>query len=148
MTTDPTRGALATAHAIDNALAPSLDDFARLADQAVQGLPTAFRELAVDVIFRIEDFAADDVLKELGIADPFELTGLYHGVDLLRRSVLDAGGQLGPLVFLYRRPILDEWCERGDIRLVDLITHVLVHEIGHHFGLSDDDIHRIEDQTD
>ncbi len=148
MTTEPPGGALATAHAIDHALAPSLDDFARLADQAVQGLPTAFRELAVDVIFRIEDFASDEVLKELEITDPFELTGLYHGVDLLRRSVLDAGGQLGPLVYLYRRPILDEWCERGDIRLVDLITHVLVHEIGHHFGLSDDDIDRIENEAD
>ncbi len=148
MTTDPQAGALATAHAIDYALAPSLDDFARLADQAVQGLPTAFRELAVDVIFRIEDFADDEVLKELEITDPFELTGLYHGVDLLRRSVLDAGGQMGPLVFLYRRPILDEWCERGDIRLIDLITHVLIHEIGHHFGLSDADIDRIEAAAD
>ncbi len=148
MTTDPAPGALATAHAIDHALAPSLDDFARLADQAVQGLPTAFRELAVDVIFRIEDFATDEVLKELEITDPFELTGLYHGVDLLRRSVHDAGGELGPLVYLYRRPILDEWCERGDIRLVDLITHVLIHEIGHHFGLSDDDIDRIESEAD
>jgi predicted Zn-dependent protease with MMP-like domain len=148
MTTEPPGGALQSAHAIDHALAPSLDDFARLADQAVQGLPTAFRELAVDVIFRIEDFASDEVLGELEITDPFELTGLYHGVDLLRRSVLDAGGELGPLVYLYRRPILDEWCERGDIRLVDLITHVLVHEIGHHFGLSDDDIDRIENEAD
>ena len=148
MTTDDSSGGLQVQHAIDHAMAPSLDDFARLADAAVQGLPTAFRELAVDVIFRIEDFASDEVLKELEITDPFELTGLYHGVDLLRRSVLDAGGQLGPLVYLYRRPILDEWCERGDIRLVDLITHVLIHEIGHHFGLSDDDIHRIEDQAD
>ena len=147
MTTEPPGGPLQTAHAIDHALAPSLDDFARLADQAVQGLPTAFRELAVDVIFRIDDFASDEVLQELDITDPFELTGLYHGVDLLRRSVLDAGGELGPLVYLYRRPILDEWCERGDVRLVDLITHVLIHEIGHHFGLSDDDIHRIEDDA-
>ena len=148
MTTDASAPALPTVHPIDGALAPSLDDFARLADQAVQGLPTAFRQLAGDVIFRIEDFAADDVLAELGISDPFELTGLYHGVDLLRRSVLDAGGVLGPVVFLYRRPILDEWCERGDITLVDLITHVLVHEVGHHFGLSDDDIHRIEQDAD
>ncbi len=148
MTNDESAGALQTVHALDQAFAPSLDDFARLADQAVQSLPTAFRELCVDVIFRIEDFAADDVLEEMGIPDPFELTGLYHGVDLKRRSVLDAGGVLGPMVFLYRRPILDEWCERGDIRLVDLITHVLVHELGHHFGMSDDDIHRIEASVD
>jgi predicted Zn-dependent protease with MMP-like domain len=148
MTSPESPPALQTAHPIDHALAPSLDDFARLADQAVQRLPTAFRELAVDVIFRIEDFAADDVLAELGISDPFELTGLYHGTDLMRRSVLDAGGMLGPMVFLYRRPILDEWCERGDIRLVDLITHVLIHEVGHHFGLSDNDIDRIEASAD
>jgi predicted Zn-dependent protease with MMP-like domain len=114
----------------------------------VQGLPTAFRELCVDVIFRVEDFPEAGVLNELGIEDPFELTGLYHGVDLLRRSVLDASGVLGPVVYLYRRPILDEWCERGDVSLVDLVTHVLVHELGHHFGLSDDDIHRIEDDAD
>jgi predicted Zn-dependent protease with MMP-like domain len=148
MTSDRSGGALAAAHAIDHALAPSLDDFARLADQAVQGLPTAFRQLAVDVIFRVEDFADEEVLKELGITDPFELTGLYHGIDLLRRSSLDAGGVLGPVVYLYRRPILDEWCERGDITLVELITHVLVHEVGHHFGLSDDDIDRIEASAD
>ncbi len=147
MTTAQSGTAIEPAHPIDHALAPSLDDFARLADQAVQGLPTAFRELAVDVIFRVEDFASDEVLAELEITDPFELTGLYHGVDLLRRSVLDAGGQMGPLIFLYRRPILDEWCERGDISLVDLVTHVLVHEIAHHFGLSDDDIHRVEDDA-
>ena len=148
MTTDVFTTASPAGSGLDNAFAPSLDDFARLADQAVQSLPTAFRELAVDVIFRVEDFAAEDVLAELGIEDAFELTGLYHGIDLKRRSVLDAGGVLGPVVFLYRRPILDEWCDRGDINLVDLITHVLVHELGHHFGLSDDDIHRIEDEAD
>ena len=78
------------------------------------------------------------------IEDPFELTGLYHGVDLSNRSVLDPSPQPSR-VFLYRRPILDEWAERGNVGLSELITHVLVHEIGHHFGLSDDDIHAIED---
>ena len=127
-------------------LAPSLDDFAALAEAAFKALPGNFRSLAGDVVLRVDDFAADEVLDDLGIADPFELTGLYQGVDLGRRSVLDTGVQPS-MVFLYRRPILDEWTERGDVSLGELIAHVLVHEIGHHFGLSDDDIHRIEDDA-
>jgi predicted Zn-dependent protease with MMP-like domain len=86
------------------------------------------------------------VLDQLGIEDAFELTGLYQGVNLADRSLLDPVPQISQ-VFLYRRPILDEWAERGDVTLSELISHVLVHEIGHHFGLSDDDIHRVEDQA-
>ena len=127
-------------------LAPSLDDFAALAEAAFKALPGNFRALAGDVVLRVDDFASDEVLDDLGIADPFELTGLYQGVDLGRRSVLDTGVEPS-MVFLYRRPILDEWTERGDVSLGELIAHVLVHEIGHHFGLSDDDIHRIEDDA-
>jgi predicted Zn-dependent protease with MMP-like domain len=125
-------------------LAPSLDDFAALAQAAFKALPEEFRAKSGDVIIRVDDFATDAVLDDLGIEDPFELSGLYQGVDLGRRSVLDTGVQPSR-VFLYRRPILDEWAERGDVTLGELIAHVLVHEIGHHFGLSDDDIHRIED---
>lgn len=127
-------------------LAPSLDDFAALARRAFDDLPADFRRQTGDVVFRIDDFASEEVLDDLGIEDPFELTGLYQGVDLGRRSILDPSPQTS-MVFLYRRPILDEWCERGDVTLGDLIAHVLVHEIGHHFGLSDDDIHRIEDEA-
>ncbi|MFT4251649.1 MAG: metallopeptidase family protein [Caulobacter sp.] len=127
-------------------LAPSLDDFAALAKAAFDALPEDFRRLTGDVVFRIDDFATDEVLDSLGIEDPFELTGLYQGVDLSRRSVLDVAAQPS-MVFLYRRPILDEWSERGDVTLGELVEHVLVHEIGHHFGLSDDDIHRIEDEA-
>lgn len=127
-------------------LAPSLDDFAALAKAAFDALPVQFRSLTGDVVFRIDDFASEEVLDSLGIEDPFELTGLYQGVDLSRRSVLDASPEPS-MVFLYRRPILDEWSERGDVALGALIEHVLVHEIGHHFGLSDDDIHRIEDDA-
>jgi predicted Zn-dependent protease with MMP-like domain len=127
-------------------LAPSLDDFAALAEAAFKALPGNFRALAGDVVLRVDDFASDEVLDDLGIEDPFELTGLYQGVDLGRRSVLDTCVQPS-MVFLYRRPILDEWTERGDVSLGELIAHVLVHEIGHHFGLSDDDIHRIEDDA-
>jgi len=125
------------------AAAPSLDDIAALAETAFADLPEKFRQLAGEVVFRVDDFAADDVLDELSIEDPFELTGLYQGVDLARRSVLDPS-PAPARVFLYRRPILDEWAERGDVTLSDLVTHVLTHEIGHHFGLSDADIDAIE----
>ena len=124
--------------------APSLDDFAALADEAFKALPQPFRRLAGEVRMVVEDFAGEEVLRELGIDDPFELTGLYQGVDLAARSVLDPNPQISQ-VLLYRRPILDEWAERGDVTLMELIAHVLVHEIGHHFGLSDADIHRAEE---
>jgi predicted Zn-dependent protease with MMP-like domain len=123
--------------------APSLDDIAALAEAAFEALPAAFRKMTGQVLFRVEDFASDEVLESLGIEDPFELTGLYQGVDLSRRSLFDPSPQAS-MVFLYRRPILDEWAEHGEITLEELVTHVLVHEIGHHFGLSDDDIHGIE----
>jgi predicted Zn-dependent protease with MMP-like domain len=123
--------------------APSLDDLAALAAAAFADLPEEFRRLTGEVLFRVEDFAADEVLEELGLEDPFELTGLYQGLDLGRRSVLDPAPQPS-MVFLYRRPILDEWAERGDVSLEELVAHVLVHEIGHHFGLSDAQIAGIE----
>jgi len=129
------------------ALPPSLDDVAALARTAWDALPTPFRDLAGDVVFRIEDFAAADVLAEFEIEDPFELTGLYQGVDLTQRSALDPAPHT-PFVFLYRRPLLDEWIERGDITLSDLIAHVLVHEVGHHFGFSDEQMDEILDRED
>ena len=129
-----------------DAAAPSLDDFAALADEALAALPQPFKGLAGDVRMTVQDFATDEVLDQLGIEDAFDLTGLYHGVNLADRSLLDPIPHLSQ-VFLYRRPILDEWAERGDVTLFELVTHVLVHEIGHHFGLSDDDIHRVEDQA-
>ena len=125
---------------------PSLDDLAALAEAAFAALPEDFRRLTGDVVFRVDDFASDEVLDELGIEDPFELTGLYSGVHIGHRSVLDPSP--GPSrIFLYRRAILDEWAARGDISLADLVGHVLVHEIGHHFGLSDDDMYAIEDEA-
>jgi predicted Zn-dependent protease with MMP-like domain len=123
--------------------APSLDDFAALARAAFDALPEPFRGLAGDVVMRVEDFAAADVLDDVGVDDPFALTGLYRGAPVGERSVLDPSAQISQ-VFLYRRPILDEWAERGDVTLGELIAHVLVHEIGHHFGLSDADIHAAE----
>jgi predicted Zn-dependent protease with MMP-like domain len=123
--------------------APGLDDLAALAEAAFAALPEAFRRLAGEVLFRVEDFAPDEVLADLGIEDAFELTGLYQGVDLANRSVLGPAPQPS-MVFLYRRPILDEWAERGDVALEALVEHVLIHEIGHHFGLSDGQIAAIE----
>jgi predicted Zn-dependent protease with MMP-like domain len=123
--------------------APSLDDIGELASAAFEALPEKFRKLAGEVVIHIYDFADEDVLDDLGIENPFELTGLYQGADLRRRSFFDPT-PVQSMVFLYRRPLLDEWCERGDVTLGELITHVLVHEIGHHFGLSDDDIEKIE----
>ena len=123
--------------------APSLDDMAEIAQRAFAALPEGFRRMAGEVIFRVDDFAEDRVLDELGIEDPFGLTGLYSGVSLAERSVFAAAPEPSR-VFLYRRPILDEWAENGEVTLEELVTHVLVHEIGHHFGLSDPDIDAIE----
>lgn len=127
--------------------APSLDDLAALAERAFAALPDQFRRMTGAVVFRVDDFATDEVLAELEIEDAFQLTGLYSGVDLGNRSVLDPSPQPS-MIFLYRRPILDEWAERGDVTLGELVSHVLVHEIGHHFGLSDDDIDAIEAAAD
>ena len=124
---------------------PTLAEIETLAEAAFSRLPQAFREMAQDVIVRIEDFPTDEVLDELGIASEYDLLGLYQGVSLDRKSVSDPG--LSPdMVFLYRRPILDYWAEHEDT-LEGIVTHVLVHEIGHHFGLSDDDMEAIERQS-
>ncbi len=128
-------------------LAPSLDDFARLAREAFQTLPDPFRTLAGDVVIRVDDFADDETLASMGMEDPFELTGLYFGVDIGRRDEMGPAAEPAR-IFLYRRPILDEWCERGDVGLSEIIAHVLIHEIGHHFGLDDDRIDEVEGAED
>ena len=128
------------------AFAPSLDDFAALAETAFARLPQSFRSMTGHVVFRIDDWPTDEVLDALEIDDPYDLTGLYQGVDLAHRSVLDPAPEAS-MIFLYRRPILDEWAARGDVTLGELVAHVLVHEIGHHFGLSDEDIEAIEAES-
>ncbi|WP_339914276.1 metallopeptidase family protein [uncultured Brevundimonas sp.] len=127
--------------------APTLDDFARLARAALEALPEPFRSLTGEVVLRIDDFADEETLAALDIDDPFDLTGLYHGVDIGRQEGLGPAPEPSR-IFLYRRPILDEWCERGNVGLYEIISHVLVHEIGHHFGLDDDEIHHIEGDAD
>jgi len=126
----------------DKQHAPSLAEFETLAWSVYRRLPSRFRALTGDVVIRIEDFPTDEVLDSLGIDSPFGLLGLYTGVDLARKSVMDVS-PTPDMVFLYRRPILDYWAEHEDT-LGAIVAHVLVHEIGHHFGLSDDDMERIE----
>lgn len=128
-------------------IAPSLDDFARLATRAFDELPQTFRLICADVVIRIDDFADDETLAEMGLQDPFALTGLYVGAPVGERDGLGPAAEPSR-VFLYRRPILDEWCERGDVGLYEIIAHVLIHELGHHIGLDDDQIDAIEDAAD
>ncbi len=125
---------------------PSLAEVERLADRAVAALPDEVRAACAGLAIRVGDFASDEMLAELGIEDPFELTGLYDGIALTERSVFDQPTR-PDIVWLFRRPILDEWIDRGDVALAALVSHVLVHEIAHHLGWSDDDIRAIDDWT-
>tara|TARA_R110000824_G_scaffold8415_4_gene38130 strand:- start:934 stop:1341 length:408 start_codon:yes stop_codon:yes gene_type:complete len=126
--------------------APSLADFETMAEEALTLIPDHLRRLAADVIIRIEDFPDEETAREMDLDSPFDLLGLYRGVALTDKSVGDPGG-MPDMVFLYRRPILDYWCETGE-DLAHLIRHVLIHEIGHHFGFSDADMERLEEQAD
>lgn len=124
---------------------PNIADFEAVANQTFAKLPASFRDMTKDVLIRVEEFPTAEVLQSLHIESPYGLLGLYHGVDLTRQSVLDIA-PLPEMIFLYRRPILAYW-ETHDEALEDIISHVLVHEIGHHFGLSDDDMERIESEA-
>ena len=122
--------------------APSLEEFEAMAIEALRRLPDEFRALCEGVVVRVDDFPADDVLEELGAQSEFDLFGLFQGVGLPFRSE-SAPTQMPNMIWLYRRPILDYWAEHEET-LGHLVTHVLVHEIGHHFGLSDADMEGIE----
>lgn len=123
--------------------APSLEDIAVMARAARTTLPDAYRPAAAAVSLRVEDFAPDAILDEMAIRDPFGLTGLYDGIPLTEKSVMDQPH--GPdTIWLFRRPILDEWADRGNVALGDLVAHVYVHELAHHFGWSDADIADID----
>jgi predicted Zn-dependent protease with MMP-like domain len=124
---------------------PDLGVFQAIAGAAWERLPGQFRQMCGDLVIRVEDFATDDVLDELDIESPFELLGLYQGVSLDKKSTGDVPRE-PDMVFLYRRAILDEW-SNGDDTLGEIITHVLVHEIGHHFGFSDTDMEDIENDV-
>jgi predicted Zn-dependent protease with MMP-like domain len=122
--------------------APDVETITALARDTLARLPAPFAQHLDGVLLRVEEFADDDVLKEMGIEDPFELSGLYTGRPVGEKSVSDSGA-LPDMIHLYRRPLLDEWIETG-VSLDALIAHVVIHEVGHHFGLSDDDMHALE----
>ena len=123
--------------------APSLEEFEALAEAARAALPAEFAAAARTVALRVEDFATDDILDEMEIDDPFALTGLYDGIPLTEKSAFDQPTH-PDTIWLFRRPILEEWAERGDVALGELITHVFVHELAHHLGWSDDDIATVD----
>jgi len=125
------------------ATAPSLADLEALADTARAGLPEPFRSAARTVAVQVDEVAPDHILDEMGIDDPLELTGLYDGVPLTQKSLMDSPGQ-PDVIWLFRAAILDEWSARGDVTLGALVTHVFVHELAHHLGWSDDDIAAID----
>ena len=128
---------------MEDAFPPDLDQIAALAAAALAQLPELFRSEAAKVVLRVEDFPADALWQDLGCETPYELTGLYEGVPLTEKSYSDQPLQ-PDVIWLFRRPILEEWLDRGDIGLGDLVAHVYVHELAHHFGWSDAEIAAID----
>lgn len=122
--------------------APSLDEIEFLARQAFDTIPEVLRRHCTDLVIRIADFPDEEVEREMELESPFDLLGLYQGVSLDQRSVHDSA-RLPDMIFLYRRPLLDYWCDSGE-ELSHLVRHVMIHEIGHHFGFSDDDMEALE----
>ena len=125
---------------------PSADEIEAIARAALERLPPPFANSLGEVVLLVRDFADERMLAEMGIEDPFELSGLYEGIPLTERSV-EESGTLPERVLLFRRPILDEWAD-SDETLEHLVAHVLIHEVGHHFGLSDEDIHALEAEAE
>lgn len=124
-----------------DSLAPTSEDFEQLAAEAYARLPRSFRSLCGDIVIQIADFPEEEVLTDMGLSSPYDLLGLFQGVGLAHQSASSA--DMPNRIWLYRRPIIDYWAEYEET-LGDLVAHVLVHEIGHHFGLSDEDMETIE----
>jgi predicted Zn-dependent protease with MMP-like domain len=120
-----------------------MEEIETIARRALEALPEEFARSLGDVVLIVEDFADDETLAAMEIEDPFDLSGIYEGIPLTERSV-DQSGTLPDRIRLFRRPILDEWAD-GEDTLEHLVTHVLIHEVGHHFGLSDEDMHALEE---
>ena len=125
--------------------APTLSDIEAIASEAFATIPQALSRHVADVAIHVVDFPDDETLEALGLESPFELLGLYQGISLDQKSVADTLTDIDRIL-LYRRPLLDYWCESDD-DLYHVVRHVLIHEIGHHFGLSDDDMEAIEAST-
>lgn len=131
---------------IINNAPPTLQDIEAMAVEAFDTIPEELRVQTGDVVFRIEDFPDEETCREMDLDSPFELLGLYHGIPFGEKGTLTVVQQ-PDMIFLYRRPILDYWCETGE-DLQEIVRHVLIHEIGHHFGFSDEDMERIEAEED
>jgi predicted Zn-dependent protease with MMP-like domain len=125
--------------------APSLDDIDAIGRRAFDGLPESFRRLCDGLVFRVVDFPDDETLDEMNAQTEFDLLGLFRGRGLAHSDASPATGAPPNMIWLYRRPLLDYWCE-GEDTLEEVVAHVLIHEIGHHFGLSDADMAAIEAQ--
>jgi predicted Zn-dependent protease with MMP-like domain len=121
---------------------PSLGDLELLAERALATVPAALKRHMGRVVIRVDEFPDEETERDMDLASPFDILGLYRGVALPHQSVMDPRAE-PELIFLYRRPILDYWCETGE-PLPAVVRHVLIHEIGHHFGFSDEDMERIE----
>jgi predicted Zn-dependent protease with MMP-like domain len=124
-------------------VAPTSEEIDTLAEAAFAQLPATFRRLCEGLVIQVVDFPDEETLDEMGAQSEFDLLGLFRGRGLAQRGAADETGALPNMIWLYRRPLLDFWCD-GEESLGAIVTHVLVHEIGHHFGLSDDDIDAIE----
>lgn len=124
-------------------MAPPPERIEEIARAAIAKLPAEFARHLGNVVLHVEDFADDETLAEMGIENAFDLTGLYRGLPIGEKSV-GHSGTMPDMIHLYRRAILDEWVDSG-VSLEALVAHVVIHEIGHHFGLSDDDMHRLEE---
>jgi len=122
---------------------PSADDIERIGQAVLAELPEPFRGHVRGVVIRVQDFADDATLKDMEIESPYDLLGLYHGIPVGHDSTLAAPRQDVDMIFLYRAPLLLYWCETGE-PLADIVRNTLIHEIGHHFGYSDDDMDAIE----
>ncbi|MDF1748125.1 MAG: metallopeptidase family protein [Alphaproteobacteria bacterium] len=122
----------------------SLDAIEAIAQRHLNELPEEFRQYLGDIVFRVQDLPDPETVEALDLASPYDLLGLYHGVNMASKSVMDPHPEID-MIFLYRLPMLD-FCQKTGEDLNNLVRHVLVHEIGHHFGLSDDDMHSIEDE--
>lgn len=125
--------------------APSLEHLEQIAETALTAVPDELRRHMDGVVIRIEEFPDEETEREMALQSPFDLLGLYRGVSLDRKSIADPGVDID-MIFLYRRPILDYWCETGE-DLEHLVRHVLIHEIGHHFGFSDAQMERLEEES-
>ena len=126
--------------------APSRDEMQRMAEAVVKALPGRFREQMQDIVLQVEDFATSEQLAAVDLDDPWDLTGLYEGEALPDRSVWQSH-RMPARIWLFRKPLVAEWRETC-VRMDDLVRHVVIHEAGHHFGLSDEEMHALEDESE